>query len=120
MAEGLAQALFGEKVVVQSAGSRPASGVNPIAIQVMAEKGINISSHYPKSVDTINFRDIDLVVTLCADEVCPPLPPKVKHLHWPIVDPGAAEGTAGEIIERFRSARDDIERRLREIVENRR
>ena len=70
MAEGLARAKFGERVRVQSAGSEP-SHVNPLAIDALREVGIDISSHRSKSVDTIDPSSVDLVITLCAEEVCP-------------------------------------------------
>ena len=70
MAEGLARARFGDRARVQSAGSTPA-GVNPIAIDVLAEIGIDITGQTSKSVDAINPASVDIVVTLCAEEVCP-------------------------------------------------
>ena len=82
MAEGLARALFGERALVQSAGSSP-SRVNPLAIQVMSELGIDITKQCSKSVDTIAPRIVDLVITLCAEEVCPVFLGEAKRLHWP-------------------------------------
>ena len=73
MAEGLARARFGGGVRVQSAGSAP-SAVNPLAVRVMAEIGIDVSGQRSKHVETIDPATVDLVVTLCADEVCPALP----------------------------------------------
>jgi protein-tyrosine-phosphatase len=67
MAEGLARNIFGEAVRVQSAGSEP-SRVNPFAIQAMAEIGIDLGAHSSKSVQTIDPKSVDLVITLCADE----------------------------------------------------
>ena len=89
MAEGLARHLFGDRVHVQSAGSQP-SRVNPHAIAVMAEIGIDILTQTAKSIDAIDVAHADLVITLCADEVCPVVPAKVKRLHWPLPDPVAA------------------------------
>lgn len=86
MAEGLARDMMGAGVTVLSAGSAPAT-VNPYAIEAMAELGIDISGHRSKSVDEIDPAAIDLVVTLCAEEVCPVLPGRVRRLHWPIADP---------------------------------
>ena len=73
MAEGLARAILGEHVEVLSAGSQPTK-VNPYAIEAMRDLGIDISGHRSKSVDEIDTAQLDLVVTLCADEVCPVLP----------------------------------------------
>jgi arsenate reductase len=112
MAEGLARDLFGDRAYVLSAGSQPSS-VNPYAVGAMAELGIDISGHRSKSVDEIDIGNIDLVVTLCADEVCPVLPGRVQRLHWPIPDPATKEPLSKEEMQaRFRTARDEIKRRL--------
>lgn len=113
MAEGLARSMLPQSVNVQSAGSAPAS-VNPYAIQAMAEIGIDITGHRSKSVDEINTAEIDLVVTLCAEEVCPVLPGRVRRLHWPIPDPATDDlsVSAGELRARFAAARDTIRRKL--------
>ena len=84
LAEGLARKRFGDRIRVQSAGSRP-TRVNPLAIEVMPE----LASHHSKLVDTIDPTGIDLVITLCAEEVCPAFLAPVRRLHWPIPDPGA-------------------------------
>jgi arsenate reductase len=107
MAEGLARAKFGSRVRVQSAGSQP-SRVNPLAIQALGEVGLDISSHVSKSVDTIDPATVDLVITLCAEEVCPMGLAGVRRVHWPLPDPAGP----GSRIEPFRVARDEIARRL--------
>lgn len=113
MAEGLARRLFGDGVTVQSAGSRP-SRVNPYAVEVMREVGIDLASHRSKSIDTIDPATVDTVVTLCAEEVCPVFLGKARRLHWPIPDPASADPTLSrdEMLARFRTARDQIEARL--------
>ena len=111
MAEGLLRARFGDRISVQSAGSRP-SKVNPLATQVMAELGIDISNQRSKSVDTIDPTTIDTVVTLCADEVCPPFLRATRQIHWALSDPAAATGSDAERLEQFRDVRDEIGRRL--------
>jgi len=88
MAEGLARAVFGDRAIVSSAGSAP-SQVNPVAVEVMTEGGIDISSQQSTSVSEIDTSSVDLVITLCAEEVCPILPGNVKRLHWPIADPAS-------------------------------
>jgi len=113
MAEGLARYLWGEKAHVQSAGSKP-GGLNPLAIRALAELGIDISLHTSKSVDQIDAANLDLVITLCAEEVCPILPGKVKRLHWPIPDPAATKGPEEVQLQAFRWARDQIKRQLME------
>jgi arsenate reductase (thioredoxin) len=107
MAEGLARAKFGARVRVQSAGSQP-SEVNPLAIEALREVGVDISAHVSKSVDTIDPVSVDLVVTLCAEEVCPMGLAGVRRVHWPLTDPAGPNRS----IERFREARDEIARRL--------
>jgi arsenate reductase (thioredoxin) len=113
MAEGLARAALGSRVEVASAGSRP-SRVNPHAIDAMAEIGIDISSQRSKAVDTLDIAGFDLVVTLCAEEVCPILPGQVKRLHWPIVDPAAGidDLPPDEVRTRFHNTRDQIKQRI--------
>lgn len=113
MAEGLARHILGPDFEVRSAGSQP-SRLNPYAAEAMAEIGINISGHHSKSVDQIDTGNVDLVVTLCAEEVCPVLPGRVHRLHWPIPDPASTDPslTPGEMRARFRAARDQIKDRL--------
>lgn len=109
MAEALARSLFGDRVGVQSAGSM-ATRVHDDAVAVIGERGIDISAAASKSVDTIDPSSVDLVITLCAEEVCPIWPARIEHLHWPLADPASAN--AAERRERFRATRDDIEKRL--------
>jgi arsenate reductase len=114
MAEGLATARFGKRIRVQSAGSQ-ATGVNPVAIEAMREIGIDISGQRSKSVDTIDPARVDLVVTLCAEEVCPVSVNHAKRRHWPVPDPAAGVGSFEEQLSRFRHARDEIARRLDDL-----
>jgi protein-tyrosine-phosphatase/catechol 2,3-dioxygenase-like lactoylglutathione lyase family enzyme len=113
MAEGLARHLWGERVRVQSAGSVP-SRVNPFAIQAMAEVGIDLSTHTSKSVETIDPAGIDLVITLCAEEVCPVFLGSARRLHWPLKDPDRKHEVLPdeERLQHFRVARDQIRARL--------
>lgn len=116
MAEGLARQQLGPDIRVQSAGSQPAK-LNPLSVEAMAEISIDISDHYAKSVDTIDPASVDTIVTLCAEEVCPVFPGKVRRLHWPTADPAAApddEGHEGRL-ERFRQARDQISERINRL-----
>jgi len=117
MAEGLAHEMMDKEVEVLSAGSRP-SRVNPYAIEAMSEVGLDISSHRSKSVDEVDAASVDLVITLCADEVCPILPGRVQRLHWPIPDPASDDPTMTpeELRKRFRIARDEIQSRLQEFI----
>lgn len=112
MAEALARSLFGAAVRVQSAGSM-ATRVHQDAVAVLAERGIDISAARSKAVDMIDPASVDLVITLCAEEVCPNWPGRIERLHWPLRDPAAADGA--ERRDRFRRTRDEIERRLTEL-----
>ena len=112
IAEGLARARFAARTRVQSAGSAP-SAVNPMAIEVLAEVGIDISRHTSKSVDTIDPASVDLVVTLCAEEVCPVFLGRARRLHWPLPDPASAPPEQKR--QRFREVRDQIAARLVEL-----
>lgn len=118
MAEGLARALL-PNVKVLSAGSRP-SKVNPYAIEAVAELGIDISWHRSKSVDEIATAQLDLVITLCAEEVCPVLPGGVRRLHWPIRDPAPTNPslTPEDMRRRFRAARDEIKAKIQDLSRN--
>ena len=113
MAEGLARHILAERAEVMSAGSQP-SKVNLYAIEVLAEIGIDISGDRSKSVDEIDARDVDLIITLCAEEVCPVFPGRVRRLHWPTPDPTSTDPllTPEEIRARFRTARDQIKIRI--------
>lgn len=114
MAEGLARHLAGGSLEVFSAGTHPASRVHPMAVQVMAEIGIDISSARPKSVEALPVADFDWVITVCdqANQECPLWLGSGKRLHWSIPDPAAAEGTEEEIRVAFRAARDDLKGRI--------
>lgn len=115
MAEGLARQLF-PGFRIQSAGSRP-SRVNPTAIEVLAEVGIDASGQTSKSVQDIDPASVDLVITLCAEEVCPLFLGQAERLHWPIPDPASEDPslTADQLRERFRTGRDEIQRRLEQL-----
>jgi arsenate reductase len=118
MAEGLARRRLGSSAEVASAGSEP-SAVNPYAVEAMAEVGIDIGSHRSKSVAEIDATRVDLVVTLCAEQVCPVLPARVERLHWPIADPASKDPslTPDELRARFRVARDEIRDRIEVLAE---
>jgi arsenate reductase len=117
MAEGFARQLLKEWDV-WSAGTRPAERVHPLAVQVMAEKGIDISTQYPKIISDVP-RPVDVVVTLCGEaaEECPTFPGARATEHWGLPDPARATGTPQEVLQVFREVRDEIERRLRGLAE---
>jgi arsenate reductase len=102
---------FANKIEVHSAGTFPSSVVNPKAIKVMAEVGIDISMYSPKSVDLYLDDQWDYVITVCddANETCPVFIGKVKHrLHMGFEDPSKATGTEEFIMSEFRRVRDEI------------
>jgi arsenate reductase len=116
MAEGLGRMIFGDGVPVSSAGSEP-SHVNPYAIEVMRELGIDLSTHHSKSVQTIDPANVGTVITLCAQEVCPVFLGQARRIHWPIPDPASKDETIPReaMLARFRSARDSIRAKLEEL-----
>jgi len=103
VAEGLAHALAPPDYRFVSAGSDPGV-INPIAIQVLREEGIDISHQRAKGLDDIELADVDTIVTLCAEEVCPIVPGTVTRLHWPLPDP--------KDLAAFRTVRDELRKRL--------
>lgn len=111
LAEGLARARFGDRLHILSAGSQP-TRVNPMAIEVMAERWIDLASHASKLVDALDPAGVDLVVTLCAEEVCPTFLRPVRRLHWPTPDPAGEGFTPDQLRRRFRRARRQITGRL--------
>lgn len=108
MAEGILRDLYGERFEALSAGSKP-TAVDPRAISVMAEIGIDISPHRSKSVSEFYGKDIDYVVTLCSDakEVCPFFPGAREYFHRGFVDP-AEKSDPEEAIVAFRQVREEI------------
>jgi arsenate reductase len=115
MAEGILRHLMGDRFEVFSAGTKP-SVVNPMAIKVMAEIGIDISGHRSKSVEEFQGMNFDFVITTCdaARETCPVFPGKARRLHWSFNDPAEAEGSENEILSAFRKVRDEIKQRIQE------
>lgn len=117
MAEGLARSMFGDRATVQSAGSAP-SRVNEYAIEAMREVGVDLTAHRSKSVDSIDPASVDLVITLCAEEVCPVFLGTTRRLHWPIPDPASSDPALSrdEMLARFRAARDTIRQKLEQLA----
>lgn len=112
LAEGFLRAAAGDVLDVQSAGSKPAGFVHPMAIQVMQEVGIDISKHSSKHLNEFLDRDVETVITVCgnADQACPIFPGQVNRHHWPFYDPAKAEGSEAEILKVFRQVRDEIKK----------
>lgn len=114
LAEGLARKLFPE-AEIRSAGSHPGK-LNPFAVTVMTDVGVDISKQYSKSYDDLPPKfivSLDYVITLCAEEVCPTMVSKAKKLHWSFPDPASKTPISEEeSLKRFRAARDGIQTRL--------
>lgn len=119
MAEGFLRS-FDSRLEVYSAGTRPAAQVNPLAVRVMSEVGIDITAGKPKSVDRFLGEPFDWVITVCddADRNCPIFRGKVgKRVHVGFPDPARAAGSEAERLGVFRGVRDDMARRFRELYE---
>ena len=115
--EGWLRYDLADRIEVHSAGTRP-SFVHPLAIRVMAEAGVDISSHRSKSVEALKGLAFDVVVTVCdsAREACPILPGARKTLHQAFEDPAVA-GDGEDALPVFRRVRDEIRARLVPLVE---
>ena len=116
MAEGFARHWSRGKYEIFSAGTEPQS-VHPLAVRVMQEFGIDISSQRSKGLANVPLERIDRVITLCGDagEVCPVLPSAVDRTHWPLADPALAQGDEEQILQAFRQVRDEIGARVQSL-----
>ena len=118
MAEGIARALF-PNIEFQSAGSMP-SRVNPLAIEVMKEINIDISNHSSKDFESLNddfINNLDYVIPLCKEEVCPLLNSDAIVIPIPLEDP-ASENFSDDQLNKFREVRDLIKYKLKELIIN--
>jgi arsenate reductase len=109
MAAGYLKALSAGTVVVRSGGSEPGNEINPVAIQAMAEEGIDISHGVPQLMTTEQVRDSDVVITMGCGDVCPVFPGK-RYEDWELTDP------KGKSIEEVRAIRDDIKERVQALL----
>ena len=118
MAEGFFKKYRGSWKV-ESAGTHP-TGLNPFAVKVMAESGIDISRHYSKNVMEFIEDDFDFVITVCdnARESCPVFPggSNTRYIHWSFEDPAATGGNDQEILSNFRKIRDLVDERIKEFL----
>ena len=120
MAEGFLKS-FDPELAVYSAGTRPETKVNPNAVKVMEESGIDISNHYPKNADGFKNESFDFVITVCdsAKESCPVFTGKVKNrLHIGFEDPAAAKGTEDEVLVVYRKVRDEIKNEFKKFYDS--
>lgn len=118
MAEGWARALAADKWEVYSAGVE-AHGVNPRAVQVMAEAGVDISGQTSKTLEMGRYRQQQVIVTLCGDanDRCPAPPATaIIRRHWDLPDPAKASGTDEEVLKQFRAIRDNIRQHIEALL----
>ncbi len=122
LAEGILRAVAGDILDVQSAGSKPAGFVHPLAIACLKEIGIDISAHRSKSMTEFMDKKVETVITVCgnADAACPIFPGQVNRHHWPFEDPAHATGTDEEKMAVFRRVRNEIRRTFTAYAEGRR
>ena len=109
MAAGYLQHLSGGRIEVRSAGSAPADTVNPSAVEAMAEDGIDITAATPKILTTDAVKESDVVITMGCGDACPIFPGK-RYEDWELADP------AGKGVEAVRPIRDDIRRRVEQLI----
>jgi arsenate reductase len=121
MAEAILNKLAGDHFNVFSAGFEPKE-IHPLAKKVMEEKEYDMSDHYSKNLDQyLGEKHFGIVITVCqkAEKLCPTLPGVSTRLFWNIEDPAAFEGSEEERIEQFRTARDELERKIKSFLEER-
>jgi arsenate reductase (thioredoxin) len=109
MAAGYLRELSQGRVEVLSAGSEPGERINPVAVEAMAEEGIDIAGNVPKILTTEAVKDSDVVITMGCGDTCPIFPGK-RYEDWELVDP------AGKDIAVVREVRDDIRRRIEQLL----
>ncbi|OJV97339.1 MAG: heat-shock protein HtpX [Microbacterium sp. 67-17] len=109
IAAGYLQALAGDRVEVRSAGSQPKDQINPVAVQVMAEEGIDIANNSPKVLTVQSVQESDVVITMGCGDACPIYPGK-RYEDWQLDDP------AGQDVETVRRIRDEIRARVETLV----
>lgn len=119
LAEGLAKSILGSQVHVESAGSEPSGTVQPWAVKSLSEIGIDISKNWSKSFEQLPqefLSELDYVITLCAEEVCPAFISKAKRLHWPIKDPAKVSETEKQAA--FQIAREEIKEKITDFAKS--
>jgi len=117
MAEGFLRHLAGDRYEVLSAGIQP-KGLNPLAVRVMRELGIDISGQRSKDVSEFLGQNFSYVITVCdrAKESCPVFPSPAQRLHWSLEDPAEAEGCEEDRLAVFRRVRDEIAGHIRDFI----
>ena len=118
IAEALARVSAPEGWEIFSAGSDPGL-MHPLAVEVMSEMDIDISDNRSKSLEDVPLEDADVIVTLCAEEVCPAIPSGTDHIQWQLLDPVTQGDTVRHQFDAFRSTRDDLKARIDEFWKER-
>lgn len=119
IAEGLANDMFGNNHIIRSAGSCPIGKVNEHALIALEDIGIDISSYKSKAIEDLDndfINNLDFVITLCAEEVCPVLPSKAKLLHWVNEDPVNDKLNEVQLKIAFNKTRDNIFNLLKKFM----
>lgn len=116
MAEGFARQFLPPDIDIFSAGTAPAA-IDPRAVKVMAEVGVDISTQRSKAIAEVPFDRVNRIITLCGDAAdhCPAIP-GIEREHWPLPDPAQAQGTPDEVMGTFRAVRAEIRRRVLELA----
>lgn len=118
MAEGIAKEILPKNMRIESAGSEP-KFVHPLAIEALKEIQIDISQNKSKSfsdLDTTFTDNLDYIITLCAEEVCPVVPSKARKLHWPLPDPANTSLSIEKQREQFKSVRNELIKKINEFL----
>lgn len=118
MAEGFAKSLGKGRVEAFSAGVKAGGFLNPLAVKVMQEIGVDISGQHSKMIDHQLLSEMDVVVTICSDaeEKCPVTPPRIKRIHIPIDDPSKLSGSEEEMLGAFRKTRETIKDKVQSLL----
>ncbi|MFW9888125.1 MAG: arsenate reductase ArsC [Candidatus Thorarchaeota archaeon] len=118
MAEALLRLLGEDRFEAHSAGTHPASEVNPFALEALRERGASTEGLFTKTIDHFAGQEFHLAVTVCdkAKQECPSFPGAKRIDHWSLEDPASFEGTYEEILLKFRETRDEIERRINTYI----
>ena len=122
MAEGIARKELGDQFEVFSAGIQPLA-IDPLTVEVMKEVGVDLSQQKSKSIKEVAWKEMDVIVTLCgpSSQNLPPVPPKIKRLHWPVPDPVAMTSHYGHKksaegrINAFKEVREMIQKRINDF-----
>ena len=117
MAEALAKHHGGNRFEIYSAGSAP-TRVNPNALKVLQERGVDTTALYSKGFDEVP-QAVDYAISLCSEQelTCPVFPARVKRLSWPMPDPAHAKGSEDEVMDTFRQVRDAIEQKIVDFLD---